>query len=176
MILIQLLRYHYFRYYQNVYIDNSTACAKIYYSIKRVVQNCSSLNIASDYSVIPVKDGYVTELLLANNSFRLNLPYQQINQYDSIDLLDLSYNLLNEFSTDLQLIDCSANYLKEFILNSNLFARIPLLNPSCMNQIETLRMKNNQNLVNLDDMNTFSNPINNLNTTKYMNNLKVIAT
>jgi len=166
--------HHYFRYYQNLYIDNSTVCSKLYYSIKRVVQNCSSLNIASDFSVIPVKDGYVTELLLANNSFRLTLPYQQINQYDSIDLLDLSYNLLTEFTTDLQMIDCSANYLKELILNKNLFSRIPLLNPSCMNQLETLRINNNKNLVNLDDVNTFSNPINNLNTSKYMINLKIL--
>ena len=174
-IVLSNIGHNYFNYQQNLYIDNSTACTKLYYSIKRVVQNCSSLNIAADFNKIPVKEsGYVTELLLGNNTFRLNLPYGEINQYDSINLLDLSYNLLSEFTTDLQLIDCSANYLKELILNNNLFARLPLLNINCMNQLERLRLNNNKNLVNFDDLNTFSNPINFANSTKYMLNLKLL--
>lgn len=110
-------RYNY-TYYINelqkppIYIDNSSACPKLFYGAYRVAKNCSSLNIASNYQILVTDKYYVTELILSNNNFGANLPYNEINAYDSLDYLDLSWNSINEFTNDLVLIDCSANYLK----------------------------------------------------------------
>lgn len=95
-----------------IYVDSTGVCAKLFYGAYRVAKNCSSLNLASNYSALTTDKYYVTELILSNNNFGTNLPYVEINSYDSLDYLDLSYNQINEFTNDLLMIDCSANYLK----------------------------------------------------------------
>jgi hypothetical protein len=106
------------------YVDNYGACPKIVYSSERVAQNCSSLNLASQYTTnwttLYINPIYATELILQNNNFKINLPYNVINNvYLDLKYLDLSRNYLNEFATDLQLIDCSANYLNDIDLSFN---------------------------------------------------------
>ena len=124
-----------------IYIDQSSTCAKIYFSTDRVVENCSALNLAANWTVLNIDIHYVTELILAKNNFRARLPSKEINQYDSLKLLDLSSNFISEDTTDLQLIDCNINNFKEFILDNNLFSRVPLLNYYCMQRLERLSLK-----------------------------------
>lgn len=156
------------------YIDNSSVCPKLYFSTNRVVQNCSSLNLAANWNVENIDSHFVTELILSNNNFRENLPKNEINQYDSLTLLDLASNFINELTTDLQRIDCKINNFKTFILNHNRFTQIPLLNSNCMNTIEKLFINNNKLLVNFDNKNTFTNPIDTQSVTKTMEKLKYL--
>lgn len=95
-----------------IYVDATGACPKLFYGAYRVAKNCSGLNLASNYSTLTIDKYYVTELILSYNNFGTNLPYVEINSYDSLDYLDLSNNQINEFTNDLQMIDCSVNYLK----------------------------------------------------------------
>lgn len=95
-----------------IYVDATGVCPKLFYGAYRVAKNCSALNLAANYSALTTDKYYVTELILSYNNFGTNLPYVEINSYDSLDYLDLSNNRINEFTTDLLMIDCSANYLK----------------------------------------------------------------
>lgn len=95
-----------------VYVDGTGTCAKLFYGAYHVAKNCSSLNLATNYSLLTTDQYYVTELILSHNDFSTHLPYIEINSYDSLDSLDLSNNQLDEFTNDLLMIDCSANYLK----------------------------------------------------------------
>ena len=95
-----------------IYVDPSGVCPKLFYGAYRVAKNCSALNLAANYTALTTDKYYVTELILSYNNFGTNLPYVEINSYDSLDYLDLSYNSINEFTNDLSMIDCSANYLK----------------------------------------------------------------
>lgn len=156
------------------YVDNSSVCPKLYFSTNRVVQNCSSLNLAAKWIVGNIDSHFVTELILSNNNFKANLPSTEINQYDSLTLLDLSSNFISELTTDLQRIDCKINNFKTFIFNHNSFTQIPLLNSNCMNSIEKIFMNNNKLLVNFDNENTFTNQINTQTTTKTMEKLKYL--
>ena len=157
------------------YIDNSSAaCPKLYYSTKKVIQNCSSLNLAANASALNTDYFFVTILILSKNNFQSRLPVNALNLYSTLETLDLSANYLSESSTDLQLIDCNiVQELKELVLKSNLFTQIPLLSLTCMNKLERLQLSYNPLLVNVDNMNTFGNAIT-TNTTKYMPNLKYL--
>lgn len=159
---------------QPIYIDTSSTCTKLYYSTDRVVENCSSLNLAVNWTVLNIDIHFVTELILSKNKFQTRLPSTEINQYDTLKLLDLSSNFIDEDTTDLQLIDCNINSFTEFILDDNLFRRVPLLNYNCMQKLERLSLRNNKQLVNFDDMATFTNAINPVLTTKIMSRLKFL--
>jgi hypothetical protein len=160
---------------QPIYIDYSGPCPRIYYSSFRVALNCSALNLANNWSILSINtNNYITELLLAANNFQSNLPYDSINKFDSIKVLDLSGNFLNEKTTDLQLIDCSVNYLNEIYLNGNMFAKFPMFSQSCMNLLRVVRLRNNKNLIDLDDPNVFNNPIVANNLARNMPNLRVL--
>ena len=126
------------------YIDRSGLCPKLYYAAYRIIQNCSSLNLASNWPVQAIDQKFVTELLLLNNSFLSTLPYMQINNYYHLKLLDLSFNFISEFTTDLKLIDCGLNDLSAINLNYNLFKVFPLFGANCTQQIDTLRLRYNE--------------------------------
>jgi hypothetical protein len=161
------------------YVDNYGACPKILYSAKRVAQNCSSLNLASEYfsnwTTLYINPIYVTELLLQNNNFKSNLPYNVFNNvYLDLKFLDLSRNYLTETTTDLQLIDCSANYLNDIDLSFNYFTKFPLFSVTCMSLLQRLRISSNYLLINLDDPTVFNLPVDPANTNKLMPSLQIL--
>ena len=169
----QQSRHHSAYNYQNLqnmqptYNDTSGLCPKFYYYAYRIVQNCSSLNLASNWPTLAIDQKFVTELLLLNNMFSNQLPYTQINNYYHLKLLDLSSNSISESTTDLQLIDCNANDLREINLNYNSFSRFPMLGVNCTALLQVLRLRNN-NINTIDDLNVFRNP------TDLMPNLKTL--
>lgn len=138
-----------YHYNMPSYIDKSGLCPKLYYAAYRIIQNCSSLNLASNWPVQAIDQKFVTELLLLNNSFLSTLPYMQINNYYHLKLLDLSYNFISESTTDLKLIDCGSNDLSEINLNYNLFRVFPLFGLNCTSQLDTLRLRYNE-ITNID--------------------------
>ena len=70
------------------YVDVSSACHIYYYSVKKVVKNCSDLNLASGSYALSGNNFYITQLLLLNNSFSFNLPYDLINTYENTNFID----------------------------------------------------------------------------------------
>jgi hypothetical protein len=125
------------------YIDKSGLCPKLYYAAYRIVQDCSGKNLASNWPVEAIDQKFVTELLLLSNSFSSALPYMQINNYYHLRSLDLSNNSISERTSDLKLIDCDANELKEIKLNFNSFKVFPLFGLNCLKQLEIVRLRNN---------------------------------
>jgi len=138
------------------YIDTSAQCPKLYFSTNRVVQNCSAQNLAVNWTIQAVDMPFVTELLLSSNGFSASVPAVYLNQYESLQLLDLSSNFITESSEGLQAIDCTPKPLTELNLANNRFTRLPLLHPTCMARLRKLNLSRNSLLVNFDDPNTFS--------------------
>ena len=127
-------------YNKPIYIDTtSSVCPIIYYPPMiqkfRVAKNCSNLNLASNWTSIltPNDNFFITELLLANNKFQYQLPYQVINNYDSLMSLDLNR--------------CD---LLEMNLTGNSFTRFPTFRNNCMYQLEVLRLDRNILLTSLN--------------------------
>lgn len=138
------------------FIDNSSACTIYYYSASRVIKNCSNINLATNSSILAVNNHYVTQLYLVNNSFSLNLPYNLINTYELLHILDLSFNSLNDYTNDLQQIDCSLTCIKQFHLGYNSFSKFPTLHPTCTSVLQVLNLTNNKNIINIDqDFNSY---------------------
>ena len=126
------------------YIDKSGLCPKLYFAAYRIVQDCSGKNLATNWPVEAIDQKFVTELLLLSNSFSSALPYMQINNYYHLRSLDLSNNSISERTSDLKLIDCDANELKEIRLNFNSFKVFPLFGVNCLKQLEIVRLRYNE--------------------------------
>lgn len=139
------------------YIDNSSICQILFYTALNVIKNCSSLNLAgSDLNFLSQNTMSVTELILSNNNFETSIPYTQINMYATVRTLDLGYNLLNEFNTEIRLIDCNLTCIKYLKLNHNRFSKIPILSATCSNNLLGLNMSYNKELINIDqDIDTY---------------------
>ncbi|CAF0706531.1 unnamed protein product [Brachionus calyciflorus] len=144
------------------YIDNSSTCPVLFYTAMRVIKNCSSLNLAnSNLDFLGENTLSITELILSNNNFESTLPYMQINTYATVRILDLGFNRLSEFTNDLKLIDCNLTCIKNLSLHYNLFSRIPILSPTCSNNLKFLNLSFNKNLINIDqDVNLYPTMVN----------------
>lgn len=139
------------------YIDNSGLCPILFFTALKVIKNCSSLNLAgTNLNFLSHSTMSVTELILSNNNFESSIPYTQINMYPTVRILDLGFNLLNEFNTEIGLIDCNLTCIKYLHLNHNRFTKIPILSSTCSNNLLGLIMSYNKELINIDqDINAY---------------------
>jgi hypothetical protein len=141
----------------NTYVDNSGICPKITFSALNLVMNCSSISSSQVKRALESSlESFVSELILSNNSLGLSgIPFDLINRYDSLRILDLNTNEIGSTGAislnELKQIDCNVLlYLFELRLDANLFDKLPILNDVCMKKIRALSMSYNKELKSLD--------------------------
>lgn len=141
------IRYNYSLQHNQTTVDNLIA-----------IYNCSSLNININPDILNNtydlfnNNFYITDLILSNNQLKSFIYSDRINFYDSLRLLDLSDNLLNENITlDLNKLDCNLlDYFKFLTLKNNRFTRVPILSVACMHQLESIDLSYNRLITNID--------------------------